>query len=113
MLINQLNEKEREIIQKVFLASVNGPFFEDWEFSTLIGMERNQLTNLLESWPNYNDKDDDVLFNAIHNCIGNLLYYPHKKEQLFNQMVSAGEKELNNLLEKINLLKEKDKNERE
>src|SRR5712691_11317146 len=36
-----LDEKEREVVQECLRATVEGPFFPDWEFETIFGLKRD------------------------------------------------------------------------
>ena len=83
-----LDAKEREIVRQCLQAAVEGPFFPDWEFSTLFGLERNEVGNVLQSWPELDESTETVQV-AISNSINNLLGYPHGCEKEWSFFISV------------------------
>jgi len=59
MAIESLPEEEREIIRSCLRAVLEGPFIDDDEFQTRLGVDRIALKELLESWPDVDDSTDD------------------------------------------------------
>ncbi|MFI6316277.1 hypothetical protein ACIBG8_02095 [Nonomuraea sp. NPDC050556] len=55
------------LIQKCLDAAVSGPYFEEWEFETLIGYTRDEIA----AWPDVDAHD------AVNNVLNMLLIYPH------------------------------------
>mgnify|MGYP006909079900 CR=1 FL=1 len=78
--IHQLSEEDQGIIYRCLVAALKGPFFPDWEFQTLFGINRDALDKVVEDWPNVDETNDDA-FLAINNSFVNLLYYPHDSDQ--------------------------------
>jgi hypothetical protein len=75
-MLDALSAEEREVIRRALDAAVNGPFFPDWEFSTLFGVARAEAAASLARFPDLKaDTETDYL--AVHNAIANLLGYPH------------------------------------
>jgi hypothetical protein len=70
-----LDDREREVVRECLRAAVNGPFFPDWEFETLFGLDREEVRRVLLSWPTLNEADETVV-PAINNSMNNLLGYP-------------------------------------
>ena len=70
-----LTERDRDVIQSVLLATVDGPFYPHWEFQTLFGYERDTVRAVLDAWPEGigTDHTDGVVQAAIFQ----LLAYPH------------------------------------
>ena len=106
--INALPEKEKEILLECLRASLHGPFFPDWEFQTLFGIERSTLAIIESNWPNIDLNDQDT-YLSIHNSLLNLWGYPHRQEEVWDQYISASVDEINKLLEKIKSLKNDNK----
>jgi hypothetical protein len=71
-----LTERESEVVRSALRASVEGPFFPDWEFQTLMGVERSEMRAVLEAWPEIVDPEAADL--AINNALNNLIGYPHE-----------------------------------
>jgi len=80
MKLSQLSSKERKVIYECMKATAEGPFFPDWEFHTLFGIERKKLASIFRSWPSIDETDEDVLL-AINNAMANLVGYPHGEEK--------------------------------
>jgi hypothetical protein len=81
MSLANLDERERELVRECLRATVEGPFFPDWEFSTIFGLEREEVRKILSGWPELDESDKSVVV-AINNSFNNLLGYPtrHKME---------------------------------
>jgi hypothetical protein len=77
-IFERLSVNEVDVITRCLQASVDGPYFDDWEFSTLMGMERNEMRTVLEAWPNPVDSDKQSV--AVNNALVNLRGYPHGRK---------------------------------
>src|SRR3954462_5885611 len=94
MSLANLDERERDVIRQCLEATVNGPFFPEWEFGTIFGLERNEVRQVLLSWPDLDEADESVV-RAINNSFNNLLGYPAKnKQELWPKFISVGGMEL-------------------
>jgi hypothetical protein len=84
-----VTEEDVEVIRECLRAAVEGPFFPEWEFSTLIGgMSRAEVGMLYERWPDRTNPElQDVAVNGVLN---NLLSYPHRKEAVWSDFISVG-----------------------
>jgi hypothetical protein len=91
----QLEPSDREIIKRCLAVVVDGPFFEDWEFQTLFGANRDQVRAVLERWPAV-DLSEESVFLAVNNTLVNLLGYPHG--QNLRDLVGATAADLDRLL---------------
>jgi hypothetical protein len=89
----QLNEQERQIIFECLHAAVNGPFFPEWEFHTLFGLERQEVKQVAEMCPNIDDSNEQVNL-AIHNSMGQLLGYPHGEENAWRNFIAVSPEEV-------------------
>jgi hypothetical protein len=89
-----LDESEREVVRECLRATVEGPFFPDWEFSIIFGLERDEVRRVLLSWPTLDEADESVV-RAINNSFNNLLGYPAKnKREVWPQFISVSHAEL-------------------
>lgn len=75
-MLSSLNSAEKEIVRRAIDASVNGPFFPDWEFPTLFGISRAEAAEALARFPNLR-AENEIDRLAVYNSIANLLGYPH------------------------------------
>jgi len=46
-----LDQREIQLIGDCLLAAADGPFFEDWEYATLFGLDRAEVTRIAGEWP--------------------------------------------------------------
>ncbi len=81
-------------------SSGQGPFFPEWEFHTLFGLERKGLKSILESWPNL-DEDDESVVLAINHSLNNLLGYPsNPKDQEWSKFISVSTVDVKRIFDK-------------
>lgn len=97
MGLQHCSDADRRIIRECLAAAVEGPFFPEWEFHTLFGLQRGEVARVLQAWPQTSERDPDTDL-AVKNAIGNLLGYPHGVK--LAKYVSASEAELDELLER-------------
>jgi hypothetical protein len=45
---DEMSARELQISREALTASLAGPFFEDWEFQTLFGLERDDVQAILD-----------------------------------------------------------------
>lgn len=75
--IDRLSSTDIHLVQECLNAAVDGPFFPDWEFHILMGLERDDVRQVASEWPATLNADTRDL--AVTNVLNNLLGYPHKK----------------------------------
>ena len=73
-----MSEEEIGIIGECLHAAVYGPFFPEWEFSSIFGLEGEEVARVANDLPTI-DIEDEVVGPAINNSMNWLLFYPHKK----------------------------------
>ena len=88
-LAKSLSSDEIETVRRALKATVEGSFFPDWEFETLIGVERDIVKKVYEAWPRQT-VDQDVFSCAVIGSMNNLIGYPHRKEDEFAFYVPEG-----------------------
>lgn len=79
--------EDLQIIKECLDAAVRGPFFDDWEFDTLMGFTRDEIAAIAEAWPSF--PEPDVQADAVTSVLGNLLGYPHGYERRWHEYCSA------------------------
>ena len=87
-----LTDREADIVRAALRASVEGPFFPDWEFQTLMGVERDEMRSVLDAWPQVTDAEIADL--AINNAFNNLIGYPHDEWEAWARYSDANREEL-------------------
>ena len=95
--------KSREVLfssGQALRAAANGPFFPDWEFQTLFGLERSEVSAIAASWPEPTASPEKVSI-AVSNSLNNLLGYPHQKDAVWSQWLSVDRYQLNALSNKL------------
>jgi hypothetical protein len=91
-----LNRHDLDVVRQCLQASVDGPFFPEWEFHTLFGLERSEVRTVLSAWPDLDDSNESVRL-AINNSFANLLGYPHGCETQWSQFISASASEVSRI----------------
>ncbi len=90
--IDRLSPKDVAVVGECLAATVSGPFFPDWEFGTLMGLERDQVAQVLERWPDPASPKDEYV--AVSNALNNLLGYPHGGENAWGRFISVPREEV-------------------
>ncbi|MGJ4952114.1 hypothetical protein [Bradyrhizobium sp. HKCCYLS20291] len=87
--IASLSTPDREIVHRALGAAVEGPFFPEWEFHTLFGLERSEVRAIYEAWPSPACNSAQLLA-AMIGSLNNLLGYPHQQEDALRQYFPEG-----------------------
>lgn len=82
-----------QAFRESLLASARGPFFPDWEFHTLFGLERSEVESIADSLTPETPLTGDVAL-AINNAMCNLLGYPHGQDAVWSRWLSVTPEEL-------------------
>lgn len=94
MPLADLDQSEKEVVRQCLRAAADGPFFPEWEFRTIFGLKRNDLKNILDSWPEVDDSEESVML-AINNSLNNLLGYPWREEDHeWSKFISVSKEEV-------------------
>lgn len=81
------------ILKDALVAAVHGPFFPDWEFPTLFGLERSEVEAIAQSLsPAMQTSGRSEL--ALHNAVNNLLGYPHQQAAAWGEWLTVTPAEL-------------------
>ena len=84
---------DTQAFKEVLIASARGPFFPNWEFHTLFGLERTEVETIAEYFSAATPITGDVAL-ALNNALANLLGYPHEQEAVWSQWLSVTPAEL-------------------
>jgi hypothetical protein len=95
---------EIKLISACLLAAETGPFFPAWEFQTLFGVTRSELAAVRSRWPDVSF-DDESVYLSVMNSVGNLLGYPHGKEDALRTYSSEGLSKIRHLRDRLASLK--------
>ena len=99
MPFEDLSATEQHLIYQCLEATVDGPFFPDWEFSILFGLTRQEVEQIVIDWVTV-DKNSSVAILAINNSLNNLLGYPHRCDLEWHDFISVDRKELRTIYAK-------------
>jgi hypothetical protein len=100
MALANLDEREREVVRQCLYAAVEGPFFPEWEFGIIFGLQRDEVRRILMSWPDLDENDESVV-RAINNSFNNLLGYPTRnKQEIWSKFISVSGIELARIFDK-------------
>jgi hypothetical protein len=88
-----LTVSDMHAFKEALTAAAEGPFFQDWEFHTLFGLERSELRCLASQFSVTSSVSSSVSF-AISAACNNLLGYPHGQERAWPQWISVPPEEL-------------------
>jgi hypothetical protein len=84
---------DERTIRDCLRAAVDGPFFTEREFHTLMGLDRNEVAGVLAEWPGTSNVEDQAL--AVNNVLNNLLGYPHgASEETWRAYIVASPREV-------------------
>lgn len=88
-----LTPNQIEIIGECLRAAAYGPFFPAGEFPALFGLELEEVAKVAEEWPVV-VKAHANLRVAVNNSFNNLLGYPIKNKDRWDDYISIDRKEL-------------------
>jgi hypothetical protein len=91
--MENLTDTDKLLIKNCLRACVEGPFFPDWEFSTLFGLTRDEVNSIYIKFPDINEKKSDTSL-AINNAFNMLLFYPHEKNDILEKYIHISRNEL-------------------
>ena len=99
MALTDLDTAETQVVLECLRAASTGPFFPDWEFHTLFGLDRRDVQEGVDAWPNIDETKQNVSF-AINNSMNNLLGYPHGLDKDWARYISVPPSEVRRIFEK-------------
>ena len=102
-LMETLSSSEIEIVRRSLQATVEGSFFPDWEFETLVGVDRETVREVYAAWPDQTIGREDFGC-AVVGAMNNLVGYPHGKEGELMTYVPEGRAAISEALERLTAL---------
>jgi hypothetical protein len=100
ILASLLTREEIEVVRSALAAAVDPLFFPDWEFQTLIGVDRSTVSRVRDTWPDRRVTEDEF-GRAVLNSLNNLLGYPHGQDDLLLRYVPEGTTCIQSILIKL------------
>jgi hypothetical protein len=100
MHLERLSQAESRIVGEVLRAAADGPFFPDWEFQTLFGLERQKVREVADAWP-LPVADPQIVAIAVNNSFNMLLGYPHRKDEAWSEWISVDRPGVNDLFNRL------------
>lgn len=94
----ELTQRETSLVGECLRAAAEGPFFPEYAFRALMGVDRQRISQLAADWPKV--APDAETRAAVNNVLLNLWGYPHKREGIWAEFISATKGDVLNLLEK-------------
>jgi len=83
---SSLSHEDLELLRLALAAACRGPFFEDWEFGTLMGVTRSEMGEVVAAmsttpvrWP---DEAPEFFGVAANNALVNLWGYPLSEREV-------------------------------
>jgi hypothetical protein len=95
-----LDSRSIEIVRECLQAAAEGPFFPEWEFQTLMGVDREVVRRVRDEWPDQTVEDQDFTC-AVAGSLNNLLGYPHGHESEWSKYISADAEQVRIILKKL------------
>ena len=75
-----------------------GPFVEDWEFQTVMGVSRDEMRSIHDKWE---EPPTDVALRVVRQALNNLIGYPHGRMSKVEEMMGVPEPEMRIALNSI------------
>ena len=78
MALASLSSSELALLKSCLDCVAEGNvILHDWEFHTIMGVTSGEFLDIHSNWPDI-DESDEKVFMAINNSIANIIGYPHK-----------------------------------
>ena len=85
------------------LSLVDELIFPHWEFPILTGASVSEAQELLSKWPNVT-LEDEVTMLTLRGVLGNLIGYPHKKDEFLISKTGMDYKDYRKLRKRLDNL---------
>ncbi|MBB5753363.1 hypothetical protein [Prosthecomicrobium pneumaticum] len=102
-LAETLSSAEIETVRRALKATVEGSFFPDWEFETLIGVDRGTVQQVHEDWP-IQTVDQAEFSCAVIGSMNSLIGYPHGKDDELAIYVPEGRSAIQEAMQRLTSL---------
>jgi hypothetical protein len=84
---------QNKIIKECLNATLNAPFFPEWEFVTLFGFTREEVKAVLDQWPDADRTNTHIKF-IINSSFNNLTGYPIANAEKWPEFISVPREKL-------------------
>ncbi len=88
------------IVGECLFAAADGPFFPEWEFQTLFGVDRALVRTVCAAWPQQTVTSEELMC-AVIGSMNNLLGYPHGQEEAWSLYISVPPGRVRQVLEEM------------
>lgn len=102
-LAEALSPEEIDIGRCSLRATIEGSFFPDWEFETLIGANHAEVREVYAAWPR-RTVGQEAFRSIVFNSMANLIGYPHGKEEELIAYIPRGRAAIVELLDRLTTL---------
>ena len=100
MSFKKLSEPEKQIVLQSLTAILNGKFLEH-EFHTRLGLELEDLAQVIFAYPNIDDSDDNSNETlAINNCLNEVCHGIGFSDREWQQWFTVGRSEVDEIYRK-------------
>ena len=93
MAIESLTKEEKLLIGRCLYEAANGEYFPDWEFQTLIGVDRQEVRKAASCWLTDEDISDAAMDTTVA-VLNNLLGYPHGRKADLERATGVSEEKV-------------------
>ena len=100
MTILELDPETLRITKECLRAAADGPFFPDWEFQTLIGVDRDTVRLVMDAWPARNVAPEEFACTVI-NSLTWLMIYPHGQAAAWDRYIPVGPERVRQALDRL------------
>ncbi len=102
-LAETLSSGEIDVVKRSLQAAVEGDFFPEWEFETLIGVDREAVRTVYVDWPRRTVGEEEFSC-AIVGSMANLIGYPHGEDDALLRYVPEGRVGIQKALDRLDAL---------
>lgn len=99
-MITLRTNREKEIALQCLKISLDENFFPDWEFFTLFGLSKKEVSDIVANWEHIDINDDNVQL-AINNAFNNLLGYPQGQSKKLESLLGISCEDLKKIFNEI------------
>lgn len=103
MIFESLSTAEIDVVKRSLRATAEGSFFPDWEFETLIGVDRETVRNVQAAFPRQTVGPEEFGC-AVFGSMRNLLGYPHGQDEELTAYVPEGPNAIRSVLDRLHEL---------
>jgi hypothetical protein len=99
-VVEALTPREQSTILECLRAAETEEIAPEWEFATLFGISRMQLSTVRENWPDV-DTHNPVVTSAVIGALNHMLGYPQRLDGTWIKHISVGPEAVKSALEKL------------